>query len=308
MSPLNLVQTGDGTWTSYNPVIGEHYHNLAGALTEAQNIYIAPSRMAERLKTQDHLTVLDPFLGLGYNTFACLDQFRRLKQSQFMDARLTLIAFESDPEILAFIPRILDQPEQNDLKIFSGCFEHKIYYRTQTDLSDLWQSGTLNPDLGIDVKVIVGDTRQLIQGMPSEAFDLVFHDAFSPRKQPELWTRQLAQQYQRVLKPPSGTLLTYSSAAPMRKAFLELGLNLAIIDVPDGKKGTLASLGENPGAPLLSELEFALMDCRSGIPYEDNDTMTRSAEELLAAHQLQKDQSDLPTSSTVHRAHGYFKK
>ncbi len=60
--------------------------------------------------------------------------------------------------------------------------------------------------------------------------DLVLLDAFSPRRCPELWSLEFLSQLARLLAP-SGRLLTYSSAAAVRRA-LELGGTAAGGDRP----------------------------------------------------------------------------
>ncbi|MEZ4575312.1 MAG: hypothetical protein R2857_10430 [Vampirovibrionales bacterium] len=65
--------TGDGSITCFNEQVQEHYHNIHGALTEARAFYIAPSRFTDRYQWQTHLTLLDPFFGLGFNTLAAID-------------------------------------------------------------------------------------------------------------------------------------------------------------------------------------------------------------------------------------------
>lgn len=129
MPSLRLMQTGDGSWTCYNEAVREHYHNLSGAYAEANRVYGIPSELERRLETGHPVTVLDPFMGLGYNTLVCFERFCRLREERFPEARLTLVAFESDPQILAHLPQVIANSDQDDLKRFLTLFEHNIYYR-----------------------------------------------------------------------------------------------------------------------------------------------------------------------------------
>lgn len=128
---MELTETRDGSWTCFNPETGEHYHNLHGALTEAVEVYVNPSCLAERLTKSPHLRLLDPFFGMGYNTLACIAAFMALRQSGFPNARLTVLAIEYDEKILAVSRALIEKGILNLAKDFSGAFVHKIYYQTQ---------------------------------------------------------------------------------------------------------------------------------------------------------------------------------
>ncbi|MEZ4575311.1 MAG: MnmC family methyltransferase [Vampirovibrionales bacterium] len=67
------------------------------------------------------------------------------------------------------------------------------------------------------------DARQLIQYIQDIAIDLVYHDAFSAKVQPELWTQQLFEQYYRLCQPAEGAVLTYGGAASVRKGLANAG-------------------------------------------------------------------------------------
>lgn len=306
MTRITQVETRDGSWTCYNPVYDEHYHNLAGALVEAQTVYVQPSGLAKHLQTHGHIRILDPFLGLGYNTLACLMEFMRLRAAQFHEATLTLVAIECDPEILAFIPDVLNQPDLNDLKQFSGVFAHNIHYQTQQDPASLVADLRTDPSTGVGFAVICDDARRVLTRLPGGFFHRVFHDPFSPRKQPELWTTQLFTQYGRLLNRDNGLVLTYSAAACVRRAFEEVGFSVAAITTrPGHKTGTLASLGHVEEATPLTPLEKALMYCKSGIPYQDDNNLTWTRETIINHREHRVLQSDLPGSSAIHQQYGH---
>ena len=85
----------------------------------------------------------------------------------------------------------------------------------------------------------------MLQEVPrlSGPYDLVFHDAFSPRKVPHLWSHSLFKEYRRFLEPGKGQLLTYSRARDVRETLEDLGFHLEQT-APLGRKrgGTLAML------------------------------------------------------------------
>ncbi len=304
VSHIRVVETQDGSLTCFNNNVQEHYHNLSGAYHEALNVYITPAKLEERLTACKHLCILDPFFGMGYNTLACLQTFSRLRKSQFPDATLTMICCENDPEILTYLPLTIESANQDDLKQFLPLFEHKIYYQTQQIDEQLKNGEGKFNDMGIHVRMIVGDTRQIIQHLPKGIIDLIFHDAFSPRKQPELWTKQLFKHYLAVLKSENSCVMTYSAAACVRKALLENGFCVYPLPIKNYKSGTMASTSALVNQPSFSELELALMNSRSGIPYEDNETLSLSKEAVIQNRQILNDKSSLPSSSAIHRQFG----
>lgn len=303
---MQLTPTQDGSWTCFNEQVGEHYHNLHGAYSEAISIYIHPMEMAGYLAKTSHIRVVDPFFGLGYNSLACISHFLQLRATQFPEARLTLVAFERDPQILAQIPQAIRNSGQDDLKQFLPHFEHNIYYQTHGDPSREIKTKLKWEPLGIDFRLYVGDTRQMTQSLPDGAFDVVFHDAFSPRKQPELWTTQLFCQYARILSPSAGRVLTYSAASPVRNAFLDAGFSVYPLHSSNFKSGTLASKVPLPAFTPLSPLEQALLSCKSGLPYEDHDTLSLAQAAIIENRNQRILQSDLPSSSSIHRQFGYY--
>jgi tRNA U34 5-methylaminomethyl-2-thiouridine-forming methyltransferase MnmC len=305
MSHIELAQTRDGSWTCFNKTYEEHYHNVSGAYTEARSIYVAPTELAARLETTAELFVLDPFLGLGYNSLVCLHEFSQLKATRFPDARLTLIAIEQDPEILAHLPGAIENSGQDDLKQFLAPFEHNIYYQTHGGLADCLANPAVDDSSGIAVKVVVGDTRSILPCLPQGMFHAVYHDPFSPRKQPELWTLQLFQQYARLLAANNGVVMTYSAAAPVRQGLRLAGFHVYPHALCLNKSGTIAFKSAREDFLPFSDLEMALMHSRSGIPYEDNETLSLSPAEILRCRVERQQASSLPSSSSIHRQYGY---
>ncbi len=309
MSDISWYETEDGTLTCYNKAYGEHYHNRIGAFTEANGIYVRHAQLSERFNTQTRVTVLDPFFGLGYNSLAIMAEWDRLRQTQFPHACLTLIAIEMDPDILIRVPDIFKNKDLEHLKSFLPLFEHNTYYRTLPDHSDLLINlNALNTTEPVQVILIQGDSRQVVQALPDECINIVFHDAFSPRTQPELWTETLFRQYRRILTTaPRGDVITYSASAPIRKGLQNAGFHVYPLHTSFGKPGTLASTEPRSDYPDFDDLEKALLGCRSAIPYKDNDTLTLTPQEVISQRKSEMESSTLPTSSSIHKQFGYFR-
>ena len=83
------------------------------------------------------------------------------------------------------------------------------------------------------IKLIVGDALETIDQV--EEVDVIFHDPFSPRKNPELWTEEFfRKEYSKLAK--GGRLVTYSCAKAVRDNLRKAGF--VVEDVaPVGRRG-----------------------------------------------------------------------
>ena len=69
-------------------------------------------------------------------------------------------------------------------------------------------------------------------------FNLVYFDAFGPRVQPELWTKDVFQIMYDALKT-GGVLVTYSAKGSVRRAMQEVGFLVERLEGPPGKREML---------------------------------------------------------------------
>jgi hypothetical protein len=122
----------------------------------------------------------------------------------------------------------------------------------------------------IDLKLFCEDVRIAIKKLPSNYYDGIFLDPFSPDLSPELFTVDFFMQLKRVIKN-TGVLMTYTSSAPVRSGLIESGFYVGEGPI-FGKKtgGTIGSLTLSEIEHDLSEDDerlIALSDL--GIPFRD---------------------------------------
>jgi tRNA U34 5-methylaminomethyl-2-thiouridine-forming methyltransferase MnmC len=264
------VTTDDGTITLLDPETGELYHNRAGAYTEALRNYVEPSGAINRLKQNHQLDVLDVCFGLGYNTFVLLQKALQERIRGFIN----VVAIESDANAIGTTRDVLRSEHFAQLCAFFG---------SDSFATKFHQISSTFAGLQISIDIRQGDLRSLVPSL-RQPFDLVFHDPFSPRKVPELWTQQLFEQYRRLLNERHGMMLTYSSAGAVRGGLMQAGFEVfrtAAVGAKPG--GTLASVDKTPHFAVvenLSDEEFHKLHGKSGIPYRD-DNFSRSREDVL---------------------------
>jgi tRNA U34 5-methylaminomethyl-2-thiouridine-forming methyltransferase MnmC len=256
-----LVPTGDGSLSRFNDEAGELYHNKIGAYTEALKHYFEPSAAVEVLQKNGELGLLDVCFGLGYNSFVLLDQ---IVKAQLPPGKVKVVAIELDPEIISFLPQILDQEILADLR---GCMENTI--------KDFGSYAFKTPT-GVDIQIqlLQGDVRKVVP-LLDQPVDLIFHDPFSTLKMPELWSVDLFRHYARLTIERRGKVMTYSTARSVRTGFFQAGFEIWDTAPLGGKRGgTVAAqpdalMGES--VTRLAAAEVAKLSARTAIPYRDKD-------------------------------------
>ena len=241
----NPVLTGDGSITFFSDDWKEHYHTKTGARLEAENKFVAPSALTERLR-RGNVQLLDVCFGLGNNSLAAASAARG------SGSRLNITALEMDR-------RIVRAAAAHFIPLESDPVDWKNILRR---LLEDGQSSIVNCQFSMHW----GDARRLVQNLPAEGFDIIFHDPFSSQHCPELWTVEFFQQLFRVMKA-DGILLTYSSALPVRGALMEAGFVLGET-VPGHSMGSgTAAAKRESGLAAFRRIERT--DTRRSLPYRD---------------------------------------
>jgi tRNA U34 5-methylaminomethyl-2-thiouridine-forming methyltransferase MnmC len=122
-------------------------------------------------------------------------------------------------------------------------------------------------------------------GKHARDWDVIFHDPFSPKRVPELWTIDLFRCYFELLRARAGKMLTYSSAAAVRGTMKSVGFSVFRSTALGGKSGgTVGSINvgqhtsHNPYIFTLTEDENVRYSSASGIPYRDETFAAGSAD------------------------------
>lgn len=178
-------------------------------------------------------------------------------------------------------------------------FLHNIYYRYLSiryknikfkDVESLFK-----------LRFLVSDARKSILKL-NKQYDLMFLDAFTYSKAPELWTVEfIAELYKRLT--PTGLLITYSTSAQVRNTFLENNFYLGkIVDKKTGKSiGTIAAKDKSMIKEPLSTYEIGLCNTRAGIPYHDT-SLSADRDYILALREYDFKTSNLMTATQYMRS------
>lgn len=222
-----LVITEDGSPTLHSQRFDESCHSTSGAREETLVHYLAGCRVHELLTEHLHVHILEVGLGTG------LGWQETLALSQTVPTSfLTFVSLELDEELVKWA-----LPEATRHQA-----DQRIWYQQDFPRAQL--------------KVIVGDARVVLPlWKPAlEKFHAVYQDAFSPRKNPTLWTTQWFALLG-GLAHPGARLSTYSASISIRKALHAAGWGVFPGEAFARKKSSTRARWNLPGDPaLLAEL------------------------------------------------------
>lgn len=179
-------------------------------------------------------------------------------------------------------------------------FLHNIYYRYVSKSYKNAKDSIKNNDISLNF--YNSDARDYIKST-SNKYNFIFLDAFAPAKCPALWTVEFFEQLYSRLED-DGMILTYSSSATIRKAFLQNGFYVGKTYDKELKKftGTIATKNKNLLEYPLDEQDIKLTNSKAGIPYHDN-KFNLDNSTIIKNREIEVEQSNLPSSSSVLKGH-----
>lgn len=175
-------------------------------------------------------------------------------------------------------------------KRFKSTFLHNIYYRY---ISICYKNSLkVLKNNKISIKYINDDARNYLKNNFNR-YDLIFLDAFTPTLAPELWSYEFIKLLYSVLNF-DGKILTYSSSASIRNAFLENNFYVGKIFNEHENKftGTIATKNKELIKYPLDEFDLGLVRSKAGITYKDKN-LNSNREEILERRKTEIDESDL---------------
>lgn len=250
--------TADGSFSLFSTAFREGFHCASGAVEEARRKFVQPADL-ERFPAGHEVWVVDVCVGLGTNTAVLLEAALGL------GLRLRWFGLELDPRPLELA---LAEPA-----FLNRCGPASLQVLRQLRATGRWRTAAGEGEW------FLGDARDRLHRLPPSATghcDLVLLDAFSPRRCPQLWTLDFLRGLASLLNP-RGRLLTYCSAAAVRRSLETAGMQLAST-APEGNGGgqwTVGTVASPSSLPIartlrpLSAMEREHIASRAGEPYRD---------------------------------------
>ena len=213
-----LLITEDGSHTLFVPEIDECYHSSHGAIQESRHIFIESG-----LKhcTKKEIRVLEIGFGTGLNAF------------------LTLIEAEGGSKKIRYTslekyPVEVEKAFQLNYSDLIAPEFKEIFEKLHTSLwNEVAQISTF-----FSLKKVEADFTKYDF---TEKYDVIFFDAFSPEKQPEMWT---VEQFEKLYKCCNfeAVLTTYCAKGDIRRAMQKAGFKVERLQGPPGKREILRGI------------------------------------------------------------------
>lgn len=214
---MQRVKSEDGSYTAYSEQFDEHYHSTSdGALSESLVKHVIPA--LSRLHVRRELRILDICFGLGFNTLATLYYVDKAN----LDVKLHIVSPEFDETLVRSLATFTYPKAFTKYLSIINTISKQYYYE----------------DERVKIEVIIGDARAYLSTC-STTFDIIYQDAFSPQKNPLLWTTEYFSQLARVSHEHT-IITTYSTAFKSRFALYENGFRLYLQENDDLRNSTLA--------------------------------------------------------------------
>ena len=208
---LELVNTNDGSNSLKNLIINDSYHSKYGAINESKHIFI--NNGLKRI-SKKKIRVLEIGFGTGLN--ALLTQlYCDKKEQNIIYHTIDNLPLKKDTYSSLNYCDQLKIDKDIFLKIHNSLWENEI------ELSNFFVLKKINCDF----------TKKLF----NEKYDLIYFDAFSPSKQPEMWVLDNFKKLYNCLNS-NGVLITYSSKGDVKRTIKEVGFNVFSVEGPTGKR------------------------------------------------------------------------
>ncbi len=211
----DLVQLPNGVKSVRSRGEAETFHPVIGPVEEARLLYVEQLKIAERAQhitatAQRELVLWDVGLGAAANVLTVLEALKHLR------ARIRIVSFDHTLEALRFAianaaELAYPEPYANELSTLA---ENRTVAFRRNNLEIAWE-------------VHVADFPTLLSSPGAANWakpDAILFDAFSPAKNPAMWTLPLFARIFELLDPQRPCALpTYSRSTMLRVTLLRAG-------------------------------------------------------------------------------------
>ncbi|MBE7176743.1 MAG: tRNA (5-methylaminomethyl-2-thiouridine)(34)-methyltransferase MnmD [Mucilaginibacter polytrichastri] len=218
----HLVRTADGSYTLYQPDVGEHYHSVNGALAESRHVFLESGLqffMGE--KGSPAVRILEVGFGTGLN-FLLSWMYCAEKQ-----IRLDYTGIEAFPLPLPLM-------KETGYEAYVGETSMNTFYAHYPEAL----LETVQPDDHTQLRI---ENTEWPVFTSEKGFDVVYFDAFASARQPEMWEDESIGKAASLLEP-GGVFVTYAITGKMKRQFRALGFRVQKIPGAPGKREMLRAI------------------------------------------------------------------
>ena len=241
-----LVQLTNGTHSLHSLAYGETFHPVVGPVAEAEALYVKQLRLRERLKSHSgEFVVWDVGLGAAANALTVLRAAREFS------CPIQLVSFDNTIEPITFALQ-----NAGALGYFDGYAEHV------ESLVGRQAVRFVNGAHEVDWQFHLRDFPTMLTQRNATALPkphAILFDAFSPAKNPAMWTLPLFANLFRLLDPQRPCAMpTYSRSTIMRVTLLLAGFFVGVGHATGEKEET--TIAANTRELLSEPLDHRWLD------------------------------------------------
>lgn len=203
---IHITKSGDKTL--YIPSLDETYHSRNGAMSESNHVFIHQGLN----RTKGDIHILEIGFGTGLNALLAAQEAKK------QNRKIIYHTLEPIP-----VPNhILEQLNYDET------LEGKELFKKIHDVK--WES---NEQVTNNFTIHKTEKKLEDINLVEAQYDVVFFDAFAPKKQPELWDKSIFNKLFKSVRK-NGILTTYSAAGQLKRDLKSAGF---MIENPPGANG-----------------------------------------------------------------------
>lgn len=241
-----LVRTPSGAFSIHSRSDNETFHPVAGPNVEAETLYVRQLKLRERAADcRDEFVIWDVGLGAAGNAVAALRALADVL------SRVHIVSFDRTTEALAFALRHSQELE------FPSSLNEPLHQLVATRTAQ-FKHGQCDVRWELHVEDFPSLMRSAAERRcalpPAHA---IFYDAFSPARNPEMWTLPLLRDVFSLTSPEQPcSLATFSRSTITRAALLLAGFFVGSGEPLAGKEETTLAANTRLFVPKLLDASW----------------------------------------------------
>lgn len=244
-----VIQTADNSKTLWSEKYQESCHSIAGAYSETLYNYIEGCQVKEKIQMSSHINIFEVGLGVGTGLKVLIDYL----EDNNLEGTFDFISTEIDKNLVDWIIST-DEISSKDFPTYQD-----LVYKDAGDLQ--YYEAIKNKSRLI---ILLGNARSTLISAKNKGLvknvNAIFQDAFSPKKNPELWTVQWFNNLKEVCSSDV-ILSTYSAASSIRKSLLNSGWSIfERTGFSIKRSSTIAKLNLESDFELIKRLDRSPLD------------------------------------------------
>ena len=219
MKAPQIKLTEDGSHTLYVPALDECYHSTHGSVQESNLIFIQYGLKESNKKALD---ILEIGFGTGLNAFLTFIATQHSPNKKINYTGIELYPVDAEEAVRLNYPEIIDGGNRETFEKM-----HLAHWNEAIEISENFTLTKLHTDF----------TKTEID----KNFDVIYFDAFSPEKQPEMWDENMFKKLY-LCASDNAVITTYCAKGVVRRAMMAAGFDVERLPGPIGKREVLRGI------------------------------------------------------------------